>query len=82
MNLKLNEVRFTTKMVAGVILLIFLTILIITTTNVVRVKSSLIELGKVSTKSTFDAMYNAIVLQNHNTLMMVESDLNTLEVYD
>ncbi len=33
MNLKLDEVRFTTKMVAGVITLIFLTILIITITK-------------------------------------------------
>ncbi len=36
-------------------------------------------MGKISTKSTFEAMYNAIVLQHHNTLALVDSDLNTLE---
>ena len=79
MNLKLDQVRFTTKMIVGVIALIVMTILIISVANVIRVKSSLVELGQVSTKSTFDAIYNTIVLENANTMEMVDIGLRTIE---
>lgn len=79
MNLKLDQVRFTTKMIAGVIMLIVMTILILSVANVVRVKSSLIALGEVSTKSTFEAIYNTVVLENANTMEMVDIGLRATE---
>ena len=76
----MRSLSFGTKLMAGTILLVTLTVCIMGLINVVRVRGAVEDLGRAMIKNIADEIYKTVELQNSITQEKIDSDLAFMDM--